>query len=288
MLVGVAIVRNEDDVIATTIRHHLALGLDAILISDNESDDDTLKIIRRMAATDRRIRWSRSRGFRQQEIVNELANEARRLGAEWILPFDADEFWLRREPWLPLLLEVPHQAAFVLANVVNFVQRRDQLHRDPRGLLGAVYRSAQTIGTVEEAPQLVGDGAISYVEAPFGMKGIFRASVKSQIVAGGHRLSDNLPYVETKGVVCLHLPLRSRDTLDGRVEQSRRLTAAGLPSHHGWQQRHFARQADNGEIDKEWAANSVDDQGFIAARRGPVALLRDTTLAGVVRPSLAD
>ena len=91
---GVTLVRSEADIIAVTIRYHLQLGLDGLFVLDNASSDGTDKILERLAQADDRIRWSRHEGeYQQAELTTGLAREALRAGADWIVPFDADEFW---------------------------------------------------------------------------------------------------------------------------------------------------------------------------------------------------
>lgn len=287
MIVGVAIVRNEDDIIATTIRHHLALGLDRILISDNESTDDTLSVIKRLAAGDRRIRWTTSTGFNQENVVNALAEDARKLGADWILPFDADEFWRCEVGLADLLAAVPAAAAAVLGDVVNFVQHRDQQRREPKGILRATFRAAGMIGCVADARPLVETGGASFVEIAYAKKGAFRAGSGRTIGAGGHGFIGAATYAMTDQLACLHLPLRSRDILDEKVAHSRRLDAAGLPPEHGWQQRHFAKQAAAGLLDAEWGANSAGDDATLSAVRGQVPLREDRTLVDLIAPHVA-
>jgi hypothetical protein len=73
---GVSMVRNEADIIALNVAHHLSLGLDALLLVDNASSDGTDRILQRLAA-DKRVRWlsDNSPFLRQPEIVSGLARE---------------------------------------------------------------------------------------------------------------------------------------------------------------------------------------------------------------------
>src|ERR1039457_2632495 len=90
---AVTLVRSEADIIAVTIRYHLQLGLDGLFVLDDASSDGTDKILERLAQGDDRIRWSRHEGeYQQAELTTGLAQEALRAGADWIVPFDAEEF----------------------------------------------------------------------------------------------------------------------------------------------------------------------------------------------------
>lgn len=94
--VAVAMVRDEEDVVRSTVGHMLA-QVDAVIVADNLSTDGTRAILDELAA--------RSAGrllvvddpepaYRQSEKMTALALRARLdLGADWIVPFDADEVW---------------------------------------------------------------------------------------------------------------------------------------------------------------------------------------------------
>ena len=91
-LVGVMMVRNEADVLAINLRHHFGQGIDEFLIVDNGSSDGTDRILESFAE-DGRLRWVRDSGpYNQSGITTDLAREAGSLGADWVVPIDADEF----------------------------------------------------------------------------------------------------------------------------------------------------------------------------------------------------
>ena len=90
---GISVVRNEADIIACTLGHYLAEGLDKLLVADNGSTDGTDRILEQFAARDPRVEWRRcGPHFCQEEVCTALGRESFRRGASWILPFDADEY----------------------------------------------------------------------------------------------------------------------------------------------------------------------------------------------------
>lgn len=90
MIVAVSSVLNEADIIGDVIRHLYAQGVDEILVSDGGSTDGTVEIVQ--ALTDA---WFDQVGpFHQADEITRLAHLAMDQGATWILPFDADEFWI--------------------------------------------------------------------------------------------------------------------------------------------------------------------------------------------------
>lgn len=281
LIFGISIVRNEDDIIATTIRHHLAAGVDSILVCDNGSTDDTPQMLERLAR-DSRVRWLSDAGqFRQQDVVNALASDARKRGADWIVPFDADEFWHCPLGLETLLAAVPAHSDAVQGPVVNYVQQRDQIRREPSGLTRAVHR-AVPVGEEADAVRGVTSGEISYVEAPYTPKVIVRSDAPHPIAAGAHGFTGPAMITVTDLVRCLHLPLRAWEVLESKVEQSQRLDEAGFPPGHGWHLRYWAQQAAAGSLDAEWDANSADPNGDLIARRGAVKLTRDDTLSRLI------
>jgi hypothetical protein len=91
---GVAMVRDEADIIELTVRHMLGQGLDRLLIADNLSRDGTRMILDGLAdALPITVLDDRDPAYRQSEKMTALANQAAKLGADWIVPFDADELW---------------------------------------------------------------------------------------------------------------------------------------------------------------------------------------------------
>jgi hypothetical protein len=283
MLVGISIVRNEEDLVATTLRHHLKEGAGLILIADNDSTDGTVKVIERMARRDRRIRWSRTGdlGFHQSRVVTELARAAVKSGATWVLPFDADEFWCAPGGLAAALRTFTADALSV--PIVNFIQRREQIRREPRAVLSAIYRSDAKFGDFRRARFGVEAGEFSYVEAPYQRKYIFRATAGMEIGPGNHVAKGaGCRRSRSERLACLHLPLRAKEIFLEKAVQAARLAAAGLPAWHGWQSHRFARAVRDGSIDEEWAANSQRD-GYLDAVRGKVKLTPDMRLRDLLR-----
>lgn len=95
--VAVCMARDEADVIGSTVAHMLA-EVDAVIVADNLSTDgtrDLLEDLARAAGHDRlRVVPDPEPAYRQSEKMTALALRARlEFGADWIVPFDADEVW---------------------------------------------------------------------------------------------------------------------------------------------------------------------------------------------------
>lgn len=93
MIVGISMVKDEDDFVETTIQHMLAEGVDRFLIFDNNSTDHTRTILERFPQVE--VLDDPEVGYFQSAKMSFLAEQARNMGAEWVIPFDADEIWFR-------------------------------------------------------------------------------------------------------------------------------------------------------------------------------------------------
>jgi len=100
-LVGVAMVRNEADVVEAFVRHNLRT-LDRLLVVDHRSDDGTRDILAALVREGLPLAVEHEEGAaqRQSEVTTRLARAAFAAGADVVVPVDADEF-----------LKVPSRAA---------------------------------------------------------------------------------------------------------------------------------------------------------------------------------
>lgn len=110
-------VRNEVDIVGSTIDHLLSQGVAGIIIVDNGSTDGTLQVLQNRARRNSRLHVGTDTlaDFYQGEKLSYLAHLARRGGASWVIPFDADEHWFAPVgtlgEWLPTVTEPVAQCA---------------------------------------------------------------------------------------------------------------------------------------------------------------------------------
>jgi glycosyltransferase involved in cell wall biosynthesis len=292
-IIGITMVRNEEDIVDLTIRHHLRIGCDRILVVDNGSTDQTPAILHRLEKQDDRIAWTSDPGpYRQSEVVTELAKTAKRLDADWVVPFDADEFWWCKPDTTlrTVLRDADDEVAVFVAPVVNFVQRRNQLSSSRRALLHMRMR-AIPVPPAEEAMELVIGQKIGFVEIEYPPKTIFRADEEIVVGTGNHGVSGAPGHaLLTSAVACLHAPLRSRHALVQMVEHGRRVSQASSNPSLGWQSRRWLELWDNGGsegawLDHEWSANSYLEGSLdVYGKRHRVEY--DERLRSAIRPLL--
>jgi hypothetical protein len=90
MMAAISMVRDEADIIGWSIDHLLAEGIGLVIVADNLSTDETRAILETRPV---HIVDDPEPGFYQSRKMTQLARLAAELGAEWIIPFDADELW---------------------------------------------------------------------------------------------------------------------------------------------------------------------------------------------------
>lgn len=289
LVYGVFMVRNEVDIIRTNVLHHLSLGVDRMLIVDNGSSDGTDRVLKELSKQDPRVRWSRDEGpYLQSVIITGLAREAFRSGADWVVPVDADEFWCSpRSSFRRVLGE--SEAGSLGARIINFVQRRSQRRSTPGALAHMTRRVASPLGPPDKAQGLVESERIGFVEKAYPPKWISRPSEEIEIEKGNHRIFGiNGPQEETDEILCLHAPLRSRETLEARVRSADRVEGLGLRPGQSRNRRRWGKLKGKRAIELEWAANSYkDDHLDVYGERHPVIfdpMLRDLVAPWIPQP----
>ena len=92
---AVMLVRDEEDIVGTTLDHLLAQGMAGIIVADHGSTDHTWQVLRETATRDDRVHVLRDAepGFYQGAKTSYLARRAFLAGADWVVPVDADEHW---------------------------------------------------------------------------------------------------------------------------------------------------------------------------------------------------
>jgi glycosyltransferase involved in cell wall biosynthesis len=278
---GAMIVRDAVDLVGVCLRHHVALGLERVVVVDNGSTDGTWECVRDLS---RRLPIDVRRDdgpYRQAEMVNAAVQEAAAGGADWVMPIDVDEFFVAPRGLATVLGET--DAAVVEVGVVNFVQRRSRTTATPRGLLTMDRRPEVPLAPLRAQP-LVEAGRRALVEIEWDPSIIVRPSPGLWIEKGSHRASNAEGAIErTVDMTVLHAPLRARDVLESRLEHGRRLEEAGEPPSYGWHLRQLP--TDRHGLAELWAANSSDRGALdVAGVRRP--LVRDRRLAEAVAPHL--
>lgn len=119
-------VRDEVDIIAAMVEHHLAQGADLIIATDNGSVDGTTEVLQRYADLGV-LELHHDPVFRKQQhaVVTAMARRASaEYRADWVINADADEFWVPCDKRLTLrsaLEAIPPSLAAFTVPVTNLV-----------------------------------------------------------------------------------------------------------------------------------------------------------------------
>ena len=281
-------VRDEQEIIRLSVLHHLRTGVDHVLLVDNGSSKGTREIVEELGRGSRVTAWRDDSEWHQGAMFTELAREAVRLGADWIVPFDADEFWVVPGTSLRVLLSTTDAGALE-APLVNFVQRRSERATGAEGLLSMTRRVERPTGPLERTRELVESRQIAFVEMLYPPKFVTRASRELTIGPGNHVVGGLMaPSQPTDSLRCLHAPLRSFAALKAKADRGLRQDAAGWPADLGWHARHFGLMTARGELEAEWRANTYDDTGQLDVFGSTRDTVVDESLRDAVTAVLED
>lgn len=95
-IVMTLLVKNEEDMIERHLQYHKQMGVDAFIVTDNNSTDHTPEILARYVKKGWIVEVieEKSSGYEQKKWVDRMAWLAKtKYHADWIINADADEFW---------------------------------------------------------------------------------------------------------------------------------------------------------------------------------------------------
>jgi hypothetical protein len=95
MIAAVTTTLNEADIIGMSIRHLFMQGISRVYVADGMSTDGTRDVLADLAHELPVQVFDDTGTFHAQpRWMSQLAQMAAEDGADWIIPFDADEFWI--------------------------------------------------------------------------------------------------------------------------------------------------------------------------------------------------
>ncbi|MEJ7832852.1 MAG: glycosyltransferase family 2 protein [Nocardioides sp.] len=231
-LIATMMVRDEIDVVAAMVEHHLAQGVDLLIVTDNASVDGTTEALESYAANGR-VELHHDAEHRKQQgaVVTRMARRARtEHRADWVLNLDADEFMVPRDRSATLrecLEQTPlHLNAFTVpvTNLVGPAARAG----------GGIGRLAWRDHRSDEELQQIG------IHAQPTPNAVHRGECDIVVAQGNHfvsLVSNGQPHDEVSTEV-LHLPWRSWAQLEQKVLNAGRAYENNpelrpSPNHHG-------------------------------------------------------
>ena len=229
---AVSMVRNEADIVETTIRH-MAFHVDGLIVADNASTDGTSDILNQLAQElPLTVVNDPDPAYRQSKKMTALAEQAAARDATWVVPFDADEIWYPPSGGTirTLLAGLPPDTQIVSVDMYNHVRTAfDQPFGCP--IKSMVWR-------------LPNPGPLPKVA--------FRWQPGTVVEQGNHGIRCDNPGSSTDSVAGLlrirHFPIRGVDQLISKVRQGAAAYTAApdLPDDMGAHWRQWGRILDVG------------------------------------------
>ncbi len=223
-------VRDEADIIAPMIEHHLAQGLDKIIVTDNGSVDGTYEILQGYGdAID--LRHDPVHRKQQHSVVTAMAREAyTRYGADWVINADADEFWMptRDGQTMREVFEgLPKSMATFTVPVIDMTGAPAQRGS---GLQRLTYRDTRPLERLRQ----IGLKAHSTPDA------VHVGDASVEVTQGNHavNLAGNGDDHPQPALEVLHFPWRSWEQFERKVRDAGRAydnnpLLLPSPNHHG-------------------------------------------------------
>ena len=241
----VMIVKNESDIIGSSINHHYNLGFRCFFILDNNSSDTTrerLNCLKRdledamIVIIDDPI-FAHLQGSKLTLTAQYAINYARLAGkaVDWIFPLDADEFLSSLEPLHSIISSIPAHAKLIALPLRNLSSHEVLVELDDEADIYELFSKTHD----------------SNFEANHVIKCAFRFTQEAEIAEGNHyafNLIENVEEIWIAGKYAVwlnHLPIRSIAQIKQKTLQGAQ-SMQGLPGGSHWKLRFesFKREGD--------------------------------------------
>jgi len=223
VLVLTLLVRDEADIVGSTVDFHLSRGADFVIATDHRSVDGSREILERYER-EGVLRLVREDGdaFDSQAFRTRMARmAAEEYGADWVIGADADEFfWPRAGSLADALAAVPDRFGVVRAPWRFFVPRPD----------GDVFFAERMTARLSPSAWLAHPLSLYKPDVKIAHRG--RADVVVQ--GGNHRLlSSGLAVAPWHPIEALHFPIRSVEQLERKMAHWSRAGRAWVSGRAG-------------------------------------------------------
>ena len=254
------LVRDEEDIIAANIEHHMARGVDLIVVTDNGSVDATVEILssyEKQGAL--RLLHEPTDDYSQARWVTRMARLCAAEGADWVINSDADEFWWpRTAPDLKQPFEqLPAEVGVVSVARHNFPPRPED---------GRPFFERMTLRDLN---------SVNSRGRPLPPKVAHRAHPQAKVRMGNHRVKG--PGLDTKiesdEIEILHFPMRTFAQFENKIVKGGRALAANTRMSKGkvgtWREL-YALWQEGGlreHYDAEVVPSGAQPEGFVEDTR---------------------
>lgn len=255
-IVMTLLVKNEADIIESNIKFHRALGVDAFVVMDNNSSDGTREILEKLQHSVEIIIIDEECLYHQKKWMFSLAGIAKRkLGADWVISNDADEFWLPDDD-LSIKEVLSFKGHVLVCNKYNMVLSEGLTH-----FFDSVFRVESPVLYEKNKQQQQRDG-VSMVLAKVSPKVIVNPHGLLFISGGNHRAIhiSNLSPDSTKRfgkISVYHYPFRSYQQFEQNIINRKMLLESGQRISMGVHYKRWVKLYNEGLLKEEFEKNLV-------------------------------
>jgi len=271
-VLGLVMARNEHQLISVSISHALRNFCEQVIVLVHDSSPAFETEVSRLSSIwpNRIILLNlQQKNYQQKKAMHVLCFIAAKLDFDWIYPFDADEFGLSSDPaqFREYLDSLGSETTAVRYSIENWISNKDFDSEDYGSFLKINQRSIPMINLSLSAATMrkeIINGNINYFDFQFDSKVIFRNRTLFVLGAGAHQL-DYLPTNKEQKFPkevfkVAHLPLLSRERLNLRSEQGKKLIQEGFSQGYGWQSQMVYDIQEAGKLDDFWIMHSANSE----------------------------
>ncbi|MDP2620935.1 MAG: glycosyltransferase family 2 protein [Hyphomicrobiales bacterium] len=284
-LVMSLLVRNEIDIVRQNMEFHLAHGVDHVIATDNGSVDGTREILsefeRLGVAT---VLDEPGHDFSQGKWVTRMALMARdRLGADWILHNDADEFWVSPTGQLKSGL-ASVDADILVCGRRNMVYAYDDDDSTPWPER-LVYRVASPVPVMRPKDYLTDELPCPYFYFALPPKVLTRAKGLKTVRQGNHwAIYDGEAASRQADIAIYHFPVRSVEQFRVNVRQNGEgyVQNTDVSPYAGWHSRRWYRKL-IAEGPKAAMSEALPSASQLERERAEGVVVQDLTMRDLLR-----
>lgn len=279
-------VYDQGDVLGDYLQWYLDMGIDAIVVQEYGSTDNSIEVLDRFAATGR-VTWFAlpERDMRKYDMGTAVAAIARdRFAADWIVQCDADEF-LCPDGDLRAILRDAERDGLTALNVPCLNMTGPVLNPG-QSAPGHLRLRIDRPTPVQPAHQVGDDLPVPHIFMKVPPKTIVRASALVKYGAGTHGAAVSWGHGKDAGYLrFLHFPIRGYDKFEKKIQN----TAAWLNDNPhleakwGWHWRRFIRLHQSGRLREEYEAQFVSPAQAESLVRDEICSVDDTVARWVGR-----
>lgn len=241
-LIMTLLVKNEEVLLEQNLIFHKSMGVDAFIITDNNSTDSTPKIIQKY----KDLGWivetinETDSNYEQKKWVNRMIWQAKTIhGADWIINADADELWYT--PLGDLKKELNNTRCNVLSCEMKCMYPEDEI---------PFYQWDKAIKPVTNFEEY--DLSAYSLFQRQNKKVIHRAKGYLQISMGNHKVKMLLQYTKKSDIIIYHYNIRGRKPFIEKMVNGGKQLEQHKGRHGGRHWRYFYQRYKENKLNEEY------------------------------------